>query len=102
MPTSHAGLQITASEWEASLELTRKALLNRSIGLRDQRERFHLASLGLPVLGVDVAAIRPDGRNLDPRDSLVLDIFGLFTDRFGHRVDDRGRGSRIGAPTPVE
>jgi hypothetical protein len=26
--TSHAGLQITPSEWEASLELTRKALRN--------------------------------------------------------------------------
>jgi hemoglobin len=36
--TSHAGLQITPSEWEASLELTRKALRNHSAGLREQSE----------------------------------------------------------------
>lgn len=38
MRTSHAGLQITESEWQASLELTRKALLNRGVGLREQSE----------------------------------------------------------------
>jgi hemoglobin len=38
MRTSHAGLQITESEWEASLEMTRKALQNHSIGLRGQSE----------------------------------------------------------------
>jgi hemoglobin len=36
--TSHAGLQITPSEWEASLELTRTALRNHSVGLREQSE----------------------------------------------------------------
>lgn len=33
MRTSHAGLQITQSEWQASIELTRKALSNHSVGL---------------------------------------------------------------------
>jgi hemoglobin len=36
--TSHAGLQITPSEWEASLELTRRALRNQAVGLREQSE----------------------------------------------------------------
>jgi hemoglobin len=38
MRTSHAGLQITESEWELSLEMTRKALHNHSVGLREQSE----------------------------------------------------------------
>lgn len=38
MRTSHAGLQITHSEWQASIELTRKALLNHSVGLQEQSE----------------------------------------------------------------
>ena len=38
MRTSHAGLQITESEWEASLEMTRKALQNHSVGLQEQSE----------------------------------------------------------------
>jgi hemoglobin len=38
LPTSHAGLQITPSEWEASLELTRTALQNQAVGLREQME----------------------------------------------------------------
>jgi hemoglobin len=38
MRTSHAGLQITESEWEASLEMTRKALQNHSLGLQEQSE----------------------------------------------------------------
>ena len=36
--TSHAGLQITPSEWEASLELTRTALRNHAVGLREGSE----------------------------------------------------------------
>ncbi|MFL6351645.1 MAG: group 1 truncated hemoglobin [Bryobacteraceae bacterium] len=38
MRTSHAGLQITESEWEASIEMTRKALQNHSVGLQEQSE----------------------------------------------------------------
>ena len=38
MRTSHAGLQITESEWEASLEMTRKALQNHSVGPQEQSE----------------------------------------------------------------
>jgi hemoglobin len=38
MRTSHAGLQITESEWQAGLELTRRALLNHAVGLREQSE----------------------------------------------------------------
>ena len=38
MRTSHAGLQITEGEWQASLELTRKALVNHSVGPREQAE----------------------------------------------------------------
>jgi hemoglobin len=38
MRTSHAGLQITESEWEASLEMTRKALQHHSVGLQEQSE----------------------------------------------------------------
>lgn len=42
MRTSHAGLQITHSEWQASIELTRKALLNHSVGLQEQLEFLDL------------------------------------------------------------
>jgi hemoglobin len=38
MRTSHAGLQITDAEWQASIELTRRALLNHSVGLQEQSE----------------------------------------------------------------
>ena len=38
MRTSHAGLQITQSEWQASIELTRKALLNHTVGLQEQSD----------------------------------------------------------------
>jgi hemoglobin len=38
MRTSHAGLQITRSEWEASIELTKIALLNHSVAPREQAE----------------------------------------------------------------
>jgi hemoglobin len=38
MRTSHAGLQITQSEWQATIELTRKALSNHSVGLQEQSE----------------------------------------------------------------
>lgn len=38
MRTSHAGLQITRSEWEASIELTRIALSHHSVALREQAE----------------------------------------------------------------
>lgn len=38
MRTSHAGLQITGSEWEASLAMVRRALENRSIELQEQSE----------------------------------------------------------------
>jgi hemoglobin len=38
MRTSHAGLQITESEWEASIEMTRKALQNHSVGLQERPE----------------------------------------------------------------
>jgi hemoglobin len=38
MKTSHAGLRITESEWNANLELTRKALQNKHIGVREQAE----------------------------------------------------------------
>jgi hemoglobin len=38
MRTSHAGLQITEAEWEASLKMTRKALQNHSVGLQEQSE----------------------------------------------------------------
>lgn len=42
MRTSHAGLQITQSEWQASIELTRKALSNHSVGLQEQSEFLDL------------------------------------------------------------
>jgi hemoglobin len=38
MKTSHAGLGITASEWEANLELTRLALQKHHVGEREQAE----------------------------------------------------------------
>ena len=38
MRTAHAGLRITESEWDASLELTRKALENKSIEPQEQSE----------------------------------------------------------------
>lgn len=38
MRTSHAGLQITRSEWEASIDLTRIALSNHSVAMREQAE----------------------------------------------------------------
>jgi hemoglobin len=38
MRTSHAGLQITQSEWQACLELTREALLKHSVGPREQSD----------------------------------------------------------------
>ena len=38
MRTSHAGLGITASEWEANLELTRLALQKNHVGEREQLE----------------------------------------------------------------
>jgi hemoglobin len=38
MRTSHVGLQITESEWQASLEMTRRALQNHSVGVREQAE----------------------------------------------------------------
>jgi hemoglobin len=42
MKTSHAGLGITEAEWEATLELTRKALQNHGIGGREQAEFLSL------------------------------------------------------------
>jgi hemoglobin len=42
MRTSHAGLQITESEWEAVIQMTGKALQNHSVGLQEE-----LAFLGL-------------------------------------------------------
>jgi hemoglobin len=42
MRTSHAGLAITEVEWEALLELSRKALHNRGIGGRLQVEFLSL------------------------------------------------------------
>ena len=38
MRTSHVGLQITGSEWEASLAMVRRALENHSVGLQEQSE----------------------------------------------------------------
>jgi hemoglobin len=38
MKTLHVGLGITESEWDANLELTRKALQNKGIGVREQAE----------------------------------------------------------------
>ncbi|MFL6447358.1 MAG: group 1 truncated hemoglobin [Bryobacteraceae bacterium] len=38
MRTSHPGLQITQSEWQASIELTRKALLNHTVGMQEQSD----------------------------------------------------------------
>lgn len=38
MKTSHAGLGITESEWEANLELTRAALKKNGVGDREQPE----------------------------------------------------------------
>lgn len=42
MRTSHAGLQITQSEWQATIELTRRALSNHSVGLREHSEFLDL------------------------------------------------------------
>jgi hemoglobin len=38
MKTSHAGLRITQSEWDANLELTRQALQTNGIESREQAE----------------------------------------------------------------
>jgi hemoglobin len=38
MKASHAGLAITVEEWDASIELTRKALQNYGIGGREEAE----------------------------------------------------------------
>jgi hemoglobin len=42
MKTSHAGLRITQSEWDANLELTRQALQMNGIGSREQTEFLSL------------------------------------------------------------
>lgn len=42
MKTSHAGLGITESEWEANLELTRAALKKNAVGDREQAECLSL------------------------------------------------------------
>ena len=42
MKTSHAGLGITESEWEASLELTSAALKKNAVGDREQAEFLSL------------------------------------------------------------
>jgi len=38
MKTSHAGLGITETEWQISLEYTRQALKNQSVGERESDE----------------------------------------------------------------
>jgi hemoglobin len=38
MRTSHAGLKITQAEWDACIEMTRKALDNRSVPRNEQME----------------------------------------------------------------
>jgi hemoglobin len=38
MQTSHAGLKITQAEWQASVEMTRKALDRQSVGVNEQLE----------------------------------------------------------------
>jgi hemoglobin len=38
MKTSHAGLRITEDEWETSLEYTRQALTNYSVGNKESEE----------------------------------------------------------------
>lgn len=38
MRASHAGLRITLAEWEASIEMTRKALQNQSVAVEEQSE----------------------------------------------------------------
>jgi hemoglobin len=42
MRTSHAGLGITGAEWDATVELTSKALQNQGIGGREQAEFLSL------------------------------------------------------------
>jgi hemoglobin len=42
MKTSHAGLRITESEWQANLELTRSALKKNDVGDREQAEFLSL------------------------------------------------------------
>jgi len=49
MWTSHAGLQITESEWEASIELIRKALQNYSVAPREQVEFLGLVEQSLVI-----------------------------------------------------
>ena len=38
MRAAHAGLRITQDEWEASLDMTRKALHNQCVGVDEQSE----------------------------------------------------------------
>jgi hemoglobin len=38
MRESHAGLNITSTEWEANLELTRQALRNNGVAAREEEE----------------------------------------------------------------
>jgi hemoglobin len=45
MKTSHAGLRITQSEWDANLELTRQALQINGIESREQAEFLSLFEL---------------------------------------------------------
>ena len=49
MWTSHAGLQITESEWEASIEMIRKALQNYSVAPREQVEFLGLVEQSLVI-----------------------------------------------------
>jgi hemoglobin len=42
MKSSHAGLGITESEWDANLELTKQVLERRAIGKREQAEFLSL------------------------------------------------------------
>ena len=38
MRTSHAGLQIVESEWDATVQMTKKALQNHSVGPQEQSD----------------------------------------------------------------
>jgi len=38
MRTSHAGLQIVESEWDATIQMTKKALQNHSVGPQEQSD----------------------------------------------------------------
>jgi hemoglobin len=45
MKTSHAGLAITLTEWEANLDPTRQVLAKRNLGEREQQEFLALFEL---------------------------------------------------------